>query len=413
MTTPTAQSSPFAGWSVLAAGTLGLMMTLPGRTAALAVFLDPMLHELHLGRSLVSALFLVATLGYTLLLPRAGRLLDRHSPRVCVGVVVVLFAIACLFSSSIHSPLTFFLALFALRALGQGALLMISQHTINLWFVARRGLAVGISGAGFAIASILFPLGIGHAIGAIGWRDTFVALGMLQLAVMLPVGLLGYRGRPEDHGLLPDGAQAPVDEDHWTRDEALRTPTFWVFAAGIVALAGVSTGLELHHFSIMAEHGLTRPEALAYFVPMGLFTALSNLGAGMAIDRSEPRRVLLAGLGLQALALVMLGHVAAGPALWLYGALQGLSLGVLATLTSAVWPHYFGRRHAGAIRGFAQMLFVFGTALGPMPFALCHQWIGSYEPVVLGSLGLLVVTGAAVGLLHPLERRMPQSSVHG
>jgi MFS family permease len=125
----------------------------------------------------------------------------------------------------------------------------------------------------------------------------------------------------------------------------------------------------------------------------------------MALDRFEPRRILLAGLISQGASLLLAGVATDMLTLWLYGASQGLAAGILATVVSSVWSHYYGRRHVGGIKGVAQMLFVVGTALGPLPFAICRDWFGSYRLAFLASFVALLILFSITLVVQPHRRR--------
>lgn len=401
----------YYGWAVLAAGTLGLMMTLPGRTAAISVFLDPIIAELGLSRGLVSALFMAGTLLGSLTIPFFGRAFDRWGTRSGVVATVLLFAATCVGMGQVVGPFTLFLGFFALRALGQGALWLVSQVAINQWFVVRRGLALGLAGVGLAVANAAFPIGIQAMTAAVGWRGAYVALGVLLLAVMLPVGALLFADAPEAYGLAPDGrppADEPPQEVHWALSRAVLTPTFWVFAGGIFTMAALSTALVFHHYSIMAANGLARFAATGFFVPFAAFTATAALSAGILLDRMNPFKLLIVALATQAAALALVGHVTSTPALWGYGALLGLAAGLTSALSATVWSYYYGRRNLGAIKGLAQTIFAIGTALGPLPFALAHDGLRSYQPAIQAGLALsLTLMAATAGFVAMKARARP------
>lgn len=389
-----ARSPVYYGWVVLAAGTFGMMMTLPGQTFAISVFLDPIMAELGLGRSLVSTLYMAATLGGAFLLPSFGRWLDAVGPRRGVTVVVALFGLACLGMGQVQGAISLLVGFFAVRFLGQGSLSLVSQHVINQWFVRRRGFALGLAGVGMAVANASFPLAITAAIAAHGWRATYAGLGLLLLSVMLPVGWGLYRQRPEAYGLLPDGHApagadaAPAPEAAWTREQAIRSATFWVFALGGVAVAGLATALIFHHFSIMAAAGVSRETAALVYLPVGVLSAAANLLGGVAVDRFSPRPVLIAAM-LFLLAAFGFAGMADGPlSVMAYGAVLGLAMGASGAVSGTAFAHYFGRRHLGSIKGLASTITVAATAVAPLPFALAHDMTGGYAAALWASAAL-------------------------
>ena len=132
--------------------------------------------------------------------------MDSHGPRVVIGIGVCLMSIGLLMAPAIENPWQFYATLGVL--VGGGANLMTyTAHSLFLpnWFVRCRGLAIGsaFSGAGFG-AIVLLPW-LQTIIGRDGWRASCLAMGLLVLLVIGPLSLLTWR-RPEDIGLMPDGA---------------------------------------------------------------------------------------------------------------------------------------------------------------------------------------------------------------
>src|SRR5690625_3802880 len=129
----------YYGWTLLVAATIGMMMTAPGQTLGVSVFLDHIVADLNLSRSTVSLLYTFGTLTGALSLPFIGRFIDRHGPRVGVVVISTLFALACAFMGLVNGLLMLLIGFVLIRALGQGALSLVSVHAVNVWFVRRRG----------------------------------------------------------------------------------------------------------------------------------------------------------------------------------------------------------------------------------------------------------------------------------
>lgn len=404
------EGSPvYYGWVILAASTLGMMMTTPGQTFAVSAFLDAIIQDLDLKRSTVSLMYSLGTLAGSLAMPRLGRWIDEVGPRRAVAVISALFALACVGMSRVSGPWTLLLGFTGIRGLGQGGLGVVSLHVVNLWFVRRRGFAVGVSGTGMAAASALFPLGIAFLIARMGWRDTYALLGAIIALTILPVGALLFRDAPEHFGLRPDGHTAdenaePLVEAKWTLAEARRTAMFWMLVAGSFLPAALLTGLIFHHFSIMGINGISRVDAATAFVPMAVVAALSNLGTGVLLDRLPPQRLVSASLWLLAATLLAATRITGAQGAWLYGVLLGVMQGTQVALSGTVWAHYFGRTHHGAIRGFAFTLMVGGSAFGPLPFAWGVEAFGSYAPLLTAS-ALLPAAAAVWALVVPEPKK--------
>ena len=404
----------FYGWVVLIAGTFGMMMTTPGQTLGVSVFLDRIIVDLGVSRSLVSALYTVGTLTGAFALPFVGRFLDRRGPRAVVIVVAALFALACGYMGLVRNVAMLLVGFVLIRGLGQGSLSLVSQHVVNLWFVRRRGLAVGITGLGMAAATALFPTLIEHLIDGVGWRAAYALLGALVAVTILPAGAAFFRARPEHFGLEPDGraaggmrlGPAPREVNH-SADAARATRTFWLFVSGDVLISALGTGLVFHHYAIMADGGLGRLAAAAVFVPFGAVTAGANLTTGYLMDRVPPRVLLSAMLLAQVAALALAAVIHPGLAL-VYGVVLGTMMGMKGSISGSVYAYYFGRRHLGAIKGFASTLSVAGAAAGPLLFALGRAAAGAYGPVLLVSAVPVALVALAALFLRPFR---PDGSV--
>lgn len=391
-----AGSPIFYGWVVLAAGTFGMMATLPGQTVGVSIFLDEIIRELGLSRSLVSTLYLVGTLAGSFALPFVGRFIDRRGPRLTVVIVSVAFALACVWMGLVQSVIMLLVGFTLVRALGQGSLTLVSLHVINVWFVRRRGLAIGLAGIGMAAATAVFPTAVEGLIQDFGWRTSYMLLGVAVALTILPIGALLYRGHPERFGLVPDRTAAsaasararygdPTEEPSFTPEAARRTLTFWIFVGGSLLGSCLGTGLIFHHYSILAASGFDRAAAAAAFVPLGVVSALANLGTGYLMDRVQPR-YLLSALTLVLGGALLLAPFIAGPGMLLaYGALLGLRGGMQSAIGGSVMAYYFGRAHIGAIKGLATTMLVVGSAFGPLLFSLGLDLSGSYAPVLVAS----------------------------
>jgi MFS family permease len=399
------EGSPvYYGWVVLLAATFGMMMTAPGQTFGVSVFLDSIIAELDLRRSTVSLLYTVGTLIGSLALPLWGRFIDSRGPRTGVVVIAAAFAVACVVMGFVSDVLSLLVGFVLIRGLGQGALGLVSLHVINIWFVRRRGLAIGLSGLGIALTTGFFPLFSQYLLDSFGWRLSYMLLGALVAAAMLPVGALFFRSHPETYGLKPDsggqGGTMGPEEIAYTLTQARRTLTFWLFVSGDFLVAALGTGLIFHHYSIMASGGLDRIAASAFFIPLGALSAGAILVTGVLMDRIPPRFLLSLGLLFLAAAILLAGVVDSPGLALLYGSLLGLANGIKGAVGGSVYAHYFGRRHLGAIKGAAITITVAGTAVGPLLYGLGYEVAGNYLPVLLAS----TVAPLAVALVAPFMR---------
>ncbi len=380
----------YYGWVILAVGTLGGIMTSPGQTYAFSAFLDHFIADLGLSRSLVSTLYTVGTLAASFVLPYVGRQFDQRGARIMMTLVTLLFGLACIYMSFVRNALMLAVGFFLLRQLGQGSLSLVSKSVINLWWVRRRGLVIGIGGIAGALLSGLFPYIINALIPLYGWRATYAILGGVLILFMLPIGWLLVRNRPEDHGLQPDGGEAHrtddkkkvVVEHNWTRAQALRCSSFWMVTAGLASMSMLNTGLTFHLFSVFEDSGLSSHVAASVFVPIAATSALVQLAGGLAISRVPVHYLLVLSLLIETLILVWAPALSSLNMAYLFGFFMGMQGGLESMVSSVIFANYFGRRHLGSIAGFAATLLVAASALGPMPIGIARDLLGNYSAVL-------------------------------
>jgi MFS family permease len=429
------RSPVYYGWIILVAAGIGRILTSPGQTYTVSIFIDHFMRDLDLSRSLVSALYLVGTLTGSLALPFVGKQIDRHGPRLMVGAITALLALACVYMSFVQGAMMLAIGFVLIRMLGQGSLGLVCTNVVNRWWVRRRGTVLGLLGMVVSVLGTgIFPSLANTLIAAYGWRVSYALLGLLVAAVMLPVGLIFFRRQPEDYGLLPDGrlpdGKAPdgrlfdgdqgaaeqgvqagmtdvaaETEEHWTRREAIHTPAFWILAAGGVAMSALGTGLHFHMVSIFHDAGLSSAAAAAAFMPLAITGALVRVISGVLVDRVPVRYLFSAALFAQTASLVMAPHLGGTTSALIYGIVLGATGSLQLTVNSVVWAHYYGRRHLGSVSGLAMSIVIAGSALGPLPMGLARDLMGSYGPMLTGSALLPLILAVVAFWAHRPTKR--------
>lgn len=409
-----------------------MIMSAPGQTVGVSVFTDFLLVELGIGRSTLSLTYLVGTIASALTLAYTGRLYDRFGGRLvatlaALGLAVTLVLLTVLpdilGDACVHPGVVFAataLAFWMLRYSGQGMLTLASRNMVMEWFNRRRGMANAVMGIsisfGFSVAPRVFEWLIGPD-GA--WRGAWrtIAAAMVLFAAF---AFLFYRNRPEDHGLVPDGPlSGPTTRGHaetvagmdFSLAEARRTYAFWVFA-GTLFLAGLLiTAYTFHIVSIFADAGMARRVAVGVFLPAAVVAVAVEFVGSWLSDYIRLKYLAIVQLiGCVVLSLA-LGFSAQG--VWYAGVIigHGLMQGMFGVLSNVTWPRFYGRRHLGAIAGFAGSITVLGTALGPALFSLLRDFRGSYAPAarLTGVIAIILIVLATGADRPPHESTAPRS----
>ena len=207
------------------------------------LFVIPIDQKYHWGRAAIQVAFTIFVLMETWLVPVEGYLVDRFGPKVMVCGSGVLVAIAWVLNSIASSLAVLYIAA-AIGGIGAGVVYGASVGNALKWFPDRRGLAAGLTAAGFGAGSALTIVPIANMIASSGYQAAFLWFGLGQGIVVMLVGLL-LRAPQADEVPIP--ARLPVQQTRrdYEWHEVLRTPPFWVMyvmfvlvgAGGLMATA--------------------------------------------------------------------------------------------------------------------------------------------------------------------------------
>lgn len=384
----------FYGWVVLS---LAFLCILLGAAVfnSFQLFFVALLTDPDFERSTRAALSLVSSITFIVYgtsSPLVGRLTDRVGPRVVIPIGGTLMGIGLLASSTATGIWQLCIFYGAVTGLGLGLIDMVPNTAVlSNWFVKRRGMAMGIAGAGSGAAVFILVPAIQQLISSFGWRTTYVVMGLFILATIPVLNGLFQRHRPQDIGLLPDGARSEAECTvagscapsgiEWTLHAALRTRSFWLLAAANALIPFASQVVLVHQVAYMVDHGFDPLVAASVSVPMGLagITGRTLLtGFSDRLGRLRCYTFSVACLVLAVGFLIASSSVASVWVLYVYGFLMGLGFLSKMPLISAISADLFQGQNFATIYGFARIGGGIFGALGPLVAGLVFDLSGSY-----------------------------------
>ena len=352
-----------------------------------------------------------------LLAPFAGRLADRYGPRWLMPLGVIVLGLSMLAIGGVTAAWQFFLAAVIGRAISQPFLIGVVPRTMAVnFFNRRRNIALALTGIYRPLSGALIIQAFSLIAVFADWRAAFRYLGFFSLALAVPMVII-MRRRPEDIGLLPDGASPdqsgsrPAEagagtgqgtgtpsrvstEISSTAREALRTQAFWVLAIVTFLEVGATSGLGFSLVPHLKEFaGLTTPQA-AGVLSISTFLALSSLVWGQLAGRLTARWCMVGALALSAVAALSLLRVDTLLAAYIFGVLWGLFHSGLEVLRYIIMADYFGRESYGAIAGSMRPFEAGGLGVGQIVGPLIYDFTGSYTLLILTSSSILFVSAA-------------------
>jgi MFS family permease len=251
----------------------------------------------------------------------------------------------------------------------------------SMWFTRRRGIAVAICASGNYLAGALWPTALQHFIESVGWRQTFIGVGLFCAATMIPLAFALRRKPPELSAAFPSGTASMKE---------ISIPRNALFV--LLCIAGVSCCVamsmpQVHIVAYCSDLGFSPARGAEMLSLMLGFGIVSRLASGWICDRIGGLRTLLLGSGLQGVALLLFLPFDGLASLYVVAALFGLFQGGIVPSYAIIVREYFPTAEAGARLGTVLMCTLLGMALGGWMTGFIFDLTGSYRIAFLNGIG--------------------------
>ncbi len=402
-------------WMIAGIG-LAILMVTNGLTAtAISVFDESLLNEFGWSRGELKFRDFLNFGVVALCAPLGGLMLDRFGARKLLVVGCLVLSGAYLAYSRLESLAQMYLihVAFAVALLTSGTMVVIVL--VSSWFVARRGLAIGIALVGTSAGSFLLPPLNATLIAEFGWRRTFEIEALFPL-VILAVVLLLVRNSPAELGGQAMGVRPDGPDPRSTGLEfgqALRTRTFWAIGLSGFLIYYSILALFSHLFLHMRDLGYEPTVAASVLSLLSLIAMVSKLSSGWLADRLDRHTVFMGCLAIMLAGVAGLSTMRAGAWVWTSVALVGLGWGGLFTLYNMLTVSNFGLKAIGKINGSVSSMESFGGGLGIWLTGALFDVYGSYQVpflILLGCVALGLLIGTQIRSELPEERLARQAA---
>ena len=372
-----------------------------GQTFFISLFNDPIRETFDLSHTGYGQCYSLATLASGLTIIWLGRRLDDIDLRMFSACLGIGLAVACLTMAWSPTVVVLTASIFLLRLTGQGLLSHTAMTSMARYYDEQRGKAMSIAGLGHPAGEAILPVLAVLVMEAIGWRQSWLTIGLLLAVLVVPFVRWLLRGHAERHRahlarlgeMLPESGDAPADVivgRQWTRAEMVRDVRFYLTLPAVIAPGFIVTGVFFHQAHLVEVKGWTLTWFAACFAIFAGAQLPASLAAGPMVDRLGARRLLPGFLLPLTAALVTLAFFDHPVAAAVFMALGGVTSGIASPIVGSMWAEVYGVRHLGAIRALITAILVFGTAGSPFAMGWLIDVGISLETMALGLAGYTI-----------------------
>ncbi len=391
----------------------GIMATCSLSVYTFGVFLKPLIENFQWDRGPLSLAPSIAYLVAGFLAIATGKLSDKYGPRILASLGGVLMGAGFVLMSRVSTLRDTYIFWGLFIGLAFGCFIAPLVSTIPRWFVQKRGIAVSILATGFGLGAIVSPLLAQMLISAHGWQKTFVILGVVAWAVIIPLAQF-VRKSPAQMGLRPygqlDDGQSEaigVSMEGLSLGEAVRGASFWLYGAIGSLWFFCLQAIVVHIIPHATASGVTEIAAASILSIIAGCSVASRASMGFIADRLGARQALSLCLILSTLALAWLIFAHEMWAFYIFAIAFGLAYGGVIPLATLVPAELFGTKSLGMVIGALMLYSTIGGA-GGAPFAgYVYDTTGSYRTVlpVLAAISVITVLLGVVLLKYRGKRR--------
>lgn len=400
----------FYGWWIAIATFFILFVGLCSGFYTVSVFLKPFQDTFGWTSTQVSLGFTLAALLVGLLSPVVGIAVDKLGVKK-VQLAGALITGSGLLLASMIAQLWHYYLIYIYMAIGLASVSLVpSQTIISHWFDRKRGTAMGLIMTGVGLGGMVMVYVASFVTENYGWESAYRFLGILVLVVVVPLILLVLKNKPEDVGLLPDGAAVAgggAESGDTLKSlnvkEAFKTSSFKLTCLLMFLFNIVLGGLTMHAIELIRSYGVSNASTM-WSLALG-FSVLGRISFGLMSDRMSKKLLVFITWLMLFLGFGSVMFVAGNQLLvWGFVVFYGLAIGSFVTLIPLFVGDLFGVEHFSKLIGIVGLMQVLGLSVGSVLLGKIYDTNQSYELAVMIIIGIALAGALVTMLISKPER---------
>ena len=361
-----------------------------GQTFFISLFSNDFRATFNLSNTEFGSIYSIATVLSAITIIWAGKLIDTVNLKKYTLTIVFGMAIACLMASLVFNVFFLFLTIYFLRLFGQGLMGHTSRTTIARYFNTNRGKALAISGFGFYIGEMIYPIIIVFLILTIGWRLTWFSSSIFVFVIL---GLSFYFLLRNNNFKIEKNLNinTKLQQVSWRRRDVLKDTKFYIYLPLSLLMSFTVTGFLFHQVFIADIKSWTMMNLAQSFIFFAVSGLIGSIFSGLLVDKFTGRKLIPFHLIPMALILVSLlfsNHVYI---LYLYMAGLGFSNGFTENISNSLWAEMYGVNNLGSIKALLTFFGVLASASSPFLYGILLDQTNSINILVYLSLTLILI----------------------
>lgn len=399
----------FYGWVIVAAGGLILLLEW-GFQYSYGVFFTELCTDLDWTRTMVSGAYSLGFLWHSVIYLPSGRLNDRYGPRLTLAISIIALSTGYALMSVINAPWQLYIFYGVIVGTGMGFGLVPVVSTVSHWFVARRGMVLGLTMVGIGIGTLVLVPFAQFLINKFDWRNSYLLIAGILLVIGLPISRL-MRLHPSEKGLLPYGINEMAEGSkhnnllstvNFTFKQAIKTKAFWLLFTMYVFLSFVAQMVMVHLKAYAIDFGIAEMTAATALGLVGGTSIAGRIVIGSLSDRIGRKACFFVACLLMAVMMLWLIEARQPWQFYLFSAIFGFGQGSYVPLFPAVVGDWFGTKSHGTIYGAIMLATGIGGAIGPLLAGYVYDIKGSYDiAIILGAVILFIALGCSFAIKAP------------
>lgn len=388
-------------WVILAVSFAGLVICW-GTWRSFGVFLKPLLEEFGWSRAETTGPTIVFSLMNGIVGIYLGRLVDRHGPRLIIPVFGAVMGIGLILASQTTSLWHLYLSYGLIVGAGSTVSYIPFVSTVSQWFQERRGTILGILISGIGVGMAIVPPMTQVLILNVGWRLSFIVLGVFLCVAMIIAGILlklpPGRKTTQTNAKTetkPELAYQEPGSGELSVRMVLKTRAFWLLFFTYIALTVCLEMTSVHIVAYAIDMNILAAVAATLLTVIGAASILGKLTIGALSDKIGRKVSLTGTMALLGLSLACLPFARNLPALFAFAAVFGIAYGGYAPLIPAFIGDMFGLRSMGTLMGLITLGAGIGSAIGPVLAGYIFDVQSSYNIAFWLAAGIAVLAALA------------------